>query len=55
MYEVGIFAADDSQGGPAAVGTFTHVFVDSESRKPASLSRELRTGLEKLLVHGSKL
>ncbi|KAF8511324.1 thioesterase thiol ester dehydrase-isomerase [Gautieria morchelliformis] len=48
-YEVGVFGADDS-GGPAAVGTFTHVFVDSKSRRPASMSPELRTGLEKLLV-----
>jgi acyl-CoA thioester hydrolase len=51
-YEVGIFAADDIEGGPAAVGTFTHVFVDSKSRKSASMSPDLRAGLQKLIVPG---
>ena len=54
-YEVVIFAADDLQGGPAAVGTFTHVFVDSQSRKSATMSSELRAGLQKLLVQGENL
>ena len=50
-YEIGIFAANDSQGAPAAVGSFTHVFVDSKSRKPALMSPALRAGLQKLIVH----
>ncbi|KAF8583467.1 Thioesterase/thiol ester dehydrase-isomerase [Ramaria rubella] len=54
-YEVGVFAADNAQTGPAAVGTFTHVFVDSKSRKSASMSPELRAGLERLLVRETEV
>ncbi|KAF8914961.1 HotDog domain-containing protein [Mucidula mucida] len=49
-YEVGVFPDDSKQ--PAAVGGYTHVFVDSESRKSVSINvhQQLETGL-KALVH----
>lgn len=47
-YEVGVFRAGEDQ--PAAVGGYTHVFVDKESRKTARIEGERRKGLERLLV-----
>lgn len=49
-YEIGVFVADLTLDGPAAVGTFTHVFVDSKTRKSVAMSSELRAGLQKLIV-----
>jgi len=54
-YEVAVFqAGGDLQAGPAAVGTFTHVFVDSKSRKSCTMPPQLRDGLERLLVKETK-
>lgn len=47
-YEVGIFEEDVE--GVKAVGGFTHVFCDSLHRRPVKMSRQVREGLEKLLV-----
>ncbi|KZT18886.1 thioesterase thiol ester dehydrase-isomerase [Neolentinus lepideus HHB14362 ss-1] len=46
-YEVAVF--EEGEEGPAAVGGYTHVFVDSEIRKTAGLDEETRKGLMKLL------
>ncbi|KAF9049612.1 thioesterase superfamily protein-like protein [Hymenopellis radicata] len=48
-YEVGVFPDDAQQ--PAAVGGYTHVFVDSESRKSVTirLHQQLETGLKALV------
>ena len=45
-YEIGIFRKGDD--GPAAEGHFVHVYVDRETRRPASLPDHLRAALEKL-------
>ena len=56
-YEVGVFV----EGGGkevVAVGGFTHVFVERESRRPAEMGieGEMRSGLERVLVgEGGKL
>jgi acyl-CoA thioester hydrolase len=47
-YEVGVF--QQGKDDPAAVGGYTHVFVDSRSRKSAKMGVKIRDGLEKLLV-----
>lgn len=47
-YEVGVFEDGDEQ--VSAVGGYTHVFVQNESRKPEKMGKEMRTGLQKLLV-----
>ncbi|WP_209707834.1 acyl-CoA thioesterase [Crossiella equi] len=47
-YEIGLFAPDT--GTPAAEGTFTHVFVNRETRRPVEIAAPLRPALEKLLV-----
>ena len=52
-YEVGVF--EEGVESAAAVGENTHVFVGSGSRKPGNMSKEIREGLEKLVVVGSKL
>lgn len=49
-YEIGVFEAGDHLAGPAAIGSFTHVFVDRKSRKATSMTPEIRTGLARLLV-----
>ncbi|KZP11611.1 thioesterase thiol ester dehydrase-isomerase [Athelia psychrophila] len=49
-YEVGVF--EEGKDTPAAVGGYTHVFVDNKSRKSASIGDEARTGLEKLVNPG---
>ncbi|EPQ50329.1 Thioesterase/thiol ester dehydrase-isomerase [Gloeophyllum trabeum ATCC 11539] len=46
-YEVGVF--EEGKDKPAAVGGYTHVFVDNKSRKPAALDEKTRHGLQKLL------
>lgn len=45
-YEVGVF--EDGEDSPAAAGGYTHVFVDSQSRKSRAMGVELKIGLEKL-------
>jgi acyl-CoA thioester hydrolase len=52
-YEIGVF--EEGVESAAAVGGYTHVFVESGSRKTGNMSKEIRKGLEKLLVVGSKL
>ncbi len=45
-YEIGLFAEGASE--PAATGWFVHVFVDSDSRRPAPIPGQLRESLERL-------
>ena len=52
-YEVGVF--EDGVESVAAVGGYTHVFVERESRETRVMSKEVRDGLENLVVVGSKL
>ena len=52
-YEVGVF--EEGVEAVAAVGGYTHVFVESGSRNAGNMSKEIREGLEKLVVVGSKL
>jgi acyl-CoA thioester hydrolase len=64
-YEVGVFEDDPNSSthregaSPAsklaAVGGYTHVFVDSTSRKSVEIPAEMRAGLEKLVRPESKL
>ena len=48
QYELGVFR--QGEDAPAAEGRFTHVYVDRESRRPASLPAPLRTALEKIAI-----
>ncbi|KAI8974032.1 thioesterase [Trametes punicea] len=52
-YEVGVFEQGSHQ--PSAVGGYTHVFVDRETRKSAPISPSARAGLKKLLFSAAKL
>jgi acyl-CoA thioester hydrolase len=45
-YEIGIFVAGQPEA--TAVGHFVHVFVDRDSRKPATMPEKLRGALERL-------
>jgi acyl-CoA thioester hydrolase len=47
-YEVGVF--EEGKVTPAAVGGYTHVFVENKSRKSMSIGEDMRIGLEKLVV-----
>lgn len=47
-YEIGLFRNDDPM--PAACGHFIHVYVDRETRRPASLPEALRAALAPLVV-----
>ncbi|KDQ49268.1 hypothetical protein JAAARDRAFT_42995 [Jaapia argillacea MUCL 33604] len=47
-YEVGVF--EQGKITPAAVGGYTHVFVDSQSRKSTQMGEEIRKGLQRLLI-----
>ncbi|KAF9255175.1 thioesterase [Marasmius fiardii PR-910] len=47
-YQVGVFKSGEES--PSAVGGYTHVFVEREKRKTASIGKEARNGLNKLLV-----
>jgi acyl-CoA thioester hydrolase len=51
MYEVGVFA--EGQDEPAAVGGYTHVFVERVERKSAPMAVGTRDGLNKLLSNPS--
>ena len=46
-YEVGVF--EEGKDSPAAVGGYTHVFVDRNSRKTTPMATEARRGLGKLV------
>ncbi|KAJ6513345.1 thioesterase thiol ester dehydrase-isomerase [Mycena sanguinolenta] len=46
-YEVGVFA--EGRNEPAAVGGYTHVFVERRERKSAPMVSEMREGLSRLL------
>ena len=48
-YEIGLFAED---GALAATGSFVHVFVDRESRRPAEIPPEVRVALTRLTSAG---
>jgi acyl-CoA thioester hydrolase len=48
-YEIGLFTRDSAT--PAAVGQFTHVYVNRASNRPGPLPAELRAALEKILTH----
>lgn len=48
-YEIGIFRNDEDFA--SAQGTFTHVYVERRSRRPAQLPPRLRAVLETLLVN----
>lgn len=52
-YEVGVF--EEGVESVAAVGGYTHVFVESGSRKAGSMGKEIREGLERLVAVGSRL
>lgn len=57
-YEVGIFREGSTE--VAAVGGYTHVFVDAESRKTSQIGGQMREGLQRLFIPsesrpGSKL
>ena len=48
-YEVGVF--EQGKDTPAAVGGYTHVFVEHDTRKSAAMGDKLKGGLKKLLVN----
>lgn len=58
-YEVGVFrslgedGASGSEDAPAAVGGYTHVFVDKRSRTSMAMNARTRVGLEKLVTRPS--
>ncbi|KAF9443336.1 Thioesterase/thiol ester dehydrase-isomerase [Macrolepiota fuliginosa MF-IS2] len=52
-YEVGVFLT--GKEGVAAVGGYTHVFVDRESRKSVRIDGEMRNGLNGLYTPTPKL
>lgn len=47
-YELGFFPALESLALTAAKGHFIHVYVDRQTRRPASLPKQLLTALETL-------
>ena len=53
IYEVGVF--EEGKDTPAAVGGYTQVFVESETRKSTAFGPETRDGLQKLFVPQTKL
>lgn len=44
---------EQGRDDPAAVGGYTHVFVDSKTRKSVRMSEVLENGLRKLTVDSS--
>ncbi len=48
IYGVGLFRGHDKTA--SASGSFTHVYVDRETRRPVSLPGALRSALEAILV-----
>lgn len=55
-YEVGVFQKGKEDGPPVAVGGYTHVFVESVSRKSLSIATQtdLLYGLERIARHTSQ-
>ncbi|KAG5645813.1 hypothetical protein DXG03_005154 [Asterophora parasitica] len=51
-YEVGVF--EEGRETAAAVGGYTHVFVDSESRKSTAMCEETKAGLGKIFADRSR-
>ncbi|EIW80083.1 thioesterase thiol ester dehydrase-isomerase [Coniophora puteana RWD-64-598 SS2] len=51
VYEVGVFKRGAER--PAAVGGYTHVFVEQVSRKSATIPEGTRNGLQRLLAPSS--
>lgn len=49
-YEVGVFREGGTE--PAAVGGYTHVFVDTESRKTSQMKDRMKEGLQRLFIEG---
>ncbi|KAI0307351.1 HotDog domain-containing protein [Multifurca ochricompacta] len=47
-YEVGVFREGSTE--PAAVGGYTHVFVDAVSRKTSAMRERTREGLQRLFI-----
>lgn len=47
-YAIGIF--EEGADSAAAYGTFTHVFVDRRSDRPAAIPAKIRTALEKAIA-----
>ena len=47
-YCIGIFDLESKD--PCAQGTFTHVFVDRELNKSVAMPKDIRAGLEKILI-----
>lgn len=50
-YEIGVF--EEGKASPAAVGGYTHVFVERQSRKSTAIDKCTRDGLRKLLLDGN--
>ena len=48
-YGIAIFSAGEEQA--SAHGTFTHVFVDRETERPAAIAGKLREALQLSLIH----
>jgi acyl-CoA thioester hydrolase len=46
-YEIALATADDAP--LAATGSFTHVFVDSATRRPTPIEGRMRDALERLI------
>lgn len=46
LCEVGVF--EQGKDNPAAVGGYTHVFVESASRKSTAMAQATKDGLQKL-------
>jgi acyl-CoA thioester hydrolase len=52
-YEVGVFREGSTE--PAAVGGYTHVFVDSVSRKSCQMRERTKEGLQRLFVEPGRI
>ncbi|MFR9753467.1 acyl-CoA thioesterase [Nocardia sp. 004] len=49
-YDMAIFRVDDDALEMVATGTFVHVYVDAESRKPVEIPSVIRTAAEALVT-----
>lgn len=52
-YEVGVF--EEGKDTPAAVGGYTHVFVESQSRKSTAMGKDTKDGLQKLCIDRDRI
>jgi acyl-CoA thioester hydrolase len=50
-YEIGLFREGVEE--PAATGSFVHVFVDRETRRPVAIPAPVRAALERVLVEAT--